>query len=156
MTLPSHVIWCSWSERPGSALASRPADGSRGPRLDARLASAVAASGGRLVTWIATRPVSSSARAISRRRRASGREPVRDDRDHGAAGLDARAQRLDQQPGLLGRGRLGNGVDAPFRADQPLGFESEGDDHRRRPRRRRGVQIPALGVGLAGGAGVDR
>jgi hypothetical protein len=49
-----------------------PADGSRGPRLDASDASAVAASGGSGVTWITTRSVSTSARAISRRLRASG------------------------------------------------------------------------------------
>ncbi len=72
---------------------------------------------------------------------ALGREPVRDDRDHGAAGLDAGAQRLDQQAGLLGGRGLRNGVDASFRANQAFGFESEGDDHRGRPRRRRSVQL---------------
>ena len=47
-----------------------------------------------------------------------GREPVRDDRDHAAAGLDAGGQRVDQQPGLFGRRRLGNGVDAAFGTHQ--------------------------------------
>ena len=56
-----------------------------------------------------------------------GREPLRHDRDHAAARLDPRLQRVEQQPG---RRRLRDGVDASLGADEPLGFESETHDHR--------------------------
>ena len=145
VTLPSQVIWCSCSDRPGSALASRPALGQ--PRAEA--GREAGERGGRERRQAGH--VDRDAGRVQQRARhlqalqALGREPVRDDRDHGAAGLDAGGQRLEQQAGLLGRGRLGHGVDAPFGADEALGLESEGDDHRRRARRRRRREAPARG-----------
>ena len=65
---------------------------------------------------------------------ALGREPVGHDGDHRPAGLDARAQRLHEHAGLLGAGRLGDGVYASLRADDTLRLQAEGDDHRGAPR----------------------
>ncbi len=118
VTLPSQVIVCNCSSSPPKAEASRPADGSRGPRLEATEASAVAASGGSAVMWI-----DHPARVQHRARHLQAlqplrREPLGDDGDHAAAGLDAGAQRIHQQPGLLGRRRLRNRVDPALGTDQ--------------------------------------
>ena len=63
--------------------------------------------------------------------RALGREPLRQHGDHVAAGLDPGGERLDEHVGLLGGGRLEHRVDPPLAADEALGLEPEGEDHRR-------------------------
>ena len=128
VTLASQVTKCSCSSSPRSADASRPADGSRGARLEASEASAVAASGGSGVTWIATRGgVDDRARHLEPLQPFGG-EPLGDDRDHAPAGGDPGPQRVHQQTGLFGRRRLGDGIDAALGADEALGFEPEDHD----------------------------
>ena len=138
VTLPSQVTTCSCSESSGSARGEQPGGGQ--PRGEARGERGERGRGERRQRG----HVDGDARRVEHRARhlqalqALGREPVRDDRDHAAAGLDPRGQRVHQQPGLFGRRRLGDGVDPAFRADQPLGLEPEGDDHRRGARWFRG------------------
>ena len=130
VTLPSQVIACSCSSSPGRAEPSSPADGSRGPRLLARRRER--GGGERRQRG----DVDDDAVGVQQRARhlqaleAVGREPLGDDRDHAAAGLDAGAERVHQQPRLLVGRRLRDGVDAALGADDPLGLEPEGDDHR--------------------------
>ena len=78
-----------------------------------------------------------------------GSEPLGNDRDHAPARGDAGAERVDQQPGLLRRRRLGHRVDAALGPDDALRSESEGHDHRNLARRRlcfRGQALTLCGV----------
>jgi len=57
-------------------------------------------------------------------------EPLREDRDHVAPGLDSRRDGLDQDVGVLGRGRFRHRVDPALRAEKALGLDAEDEDHR--------------------------
>ena len=127
-TDPSHVKTCSSASSSGSSEASTPADGRCGARLDASEQSTAAASGGSAVSCTATRSVSSIERAICQAQRALGREPLGQDGDDGAAGLDAGRERLDQHVGLVGRRDLEHGVDPALAADEAFGLQTERQD----------------------------
>ena len=131
VTLPSQVNACSRASSSGSSEASIPVEGMCCAATEASEASAVAASGGRAVPWIASRCVSSIERTIASRPTAS--RPTQS----GAiattlpAACEAGRHRLDEHADLLLAGRIDERVDAALGVEQALRPEAEHEQHRR-------------------------
>ena len=160
VTLPSQVNACSRASSSGSSEASTPVDGRCGAAAEASEASAVAASGGSAVPWIASRCVSSIERTIARRPAAS--RPTQS----GAIATTLPAacrpgrHRFDQHADLLLAGRIDERVDPALGVEQPLRAQAEHEQHGRpgrsgMVRRRCGHKVTLMPRLAAGPSRVD-